>query len=65
MENREKQIAEVLFGLIRNSLQKLDENENDGSTFEEDISKVLENSFNYLESEGWIGEWFTSSSIKF
>jgi hypothetical protein len=57
MENREKQIAEVLFGLIRNSLQKLDENENDGSTFEEDISKVLENSFNYLESEGWIGEW--------
>jgi hypothetical protein len=57
MENREKQIAEVLFGLIRNSLQKLDENENGGSTFEEDISKVLENSFNYLESEGWIGEW--------
>ena len=57
MENREKQIAEVLFKLIRNSLQKLDENENDGSTFEEDISKVLENSFNYMESEGWIGEW--------
>ena len=57
MENREKQIAEVLFRLIRNSLQKLDENENDGSTFEEDISKVLENSFNYMESEGWIGEW--------
>jgi hypothetical protein len=57
MENREKQIAEVLFRLIRNSLQKLDENENNGSTFEEDISKVLENSFNYMESEGWIGEW--------
>jgi ribosomal protein S8 len=58
MENREKQIAEVLFRLIRNSLQKLNnENENNGSTFEEDISKVLENSFNYMESEGWIGEW--------
>ncbi len=56
MENREKQIAEVLFKLIRNSLQKLDD-ENNGSTFEEDISKVLENSFNYMESEGWIGEW--------
>jgi hypothetical protein len=57
MENREKQIAEVLFGLINNSLQKLDDVKNNGSTFEEDISKVLENSFNYMESEGWIGEW--------
>lgn len=56
METREKQIAEVLFGLIKNSLQKLND-ENDGSTFEEDLSKVLENSFNYMESEGWIGEW--------
>jgi hypothetical protein len=57
MENREKQIAEVLFGLINNSLQKLNNDKNDGSTFEEDISKVLENSFNYMESEGWIGDW--------
>ena len=57
MENHEKQIAEVLFKLIRNSLQKLDDVKNNGSTFEEDISKVLENSFNYMESEGWIGEW--------
>jgi hypothetical protein len=58
MKETEKQIAEVLFSLINNSLQKLtNEPDSDGSSFEEDLSKVLENSFSYMKSEGWIGDW--------
>lgn len=58
MNINEKQIAKVLVGLITNQLQKLDnEKDFDRSSLEEDLDKVLENSFNYMEAEGWITDW--------
>jgi hypothetical protein len=58
MNINEKQIAKVLVGLITNQLQKLDnEKDFDRSSLEEDLDKVLENSFNYMEAEGWVTDW--------
>jgi benzoyl-CoA reductase/2-hydroxyglutaryl-CoA dehydratase subunit BcrC/BadD/HgdB len=56
ISEEEKQIAEVLCSLIRQSLESLVE-EDAQNNIEESLAKCVEKSLGYMQSEGWIDSY--------